>query len=47
MPMSLKALTLTTLSLLTLGLGMSACETVEGAGEDIEHAGETIQDTAN
>ncbi len=28
-------------------LGVSACETVEGAGQDIERAGETVQDAAN
>lgn len=26
---------------------LAACETVEGAGRDIEHAGETVQDAAN
>lgn len=37
--------------LLTLGAGstmlMSACNTVEGAGEDIEAAGDSISDTAS
>ena len=28
-------------------LGLSACETIEGAGEDLEKAGEAIQDEAN
>lgn len=27
-------------------LGLAACETVEGAGRDIEDAGEAIQDAA-
>lgn len=26
---------------------LAACNTVEGAGEDLEQAGETVQDTAN
>lgn len=38
-------LTLVALAIVTLGLG--ACETVEGAGRDIEHGGEAIQDAAN
>ncbi|MBF38487.1 MULTISPECIES: entericidin A/B family lipoprotein [Idiomarina] len=28
-------------------LGLSACETIEGAGQDLEKAGEAIQDEAN
>lgn len=28
-------------------LGVAACNTVEGAGEDVESAGEAVQDTAN
>jgi predicted small secreted protein len=28
-------------------LGLSACETIEGAGRDLEKAGEAIQDEAN
>lgn len=28
-------------------LGLSACETMEGAGQDLEKAGEAIQDEAN
>ncbi|ATZ72299.1 hypothetical protein CWC33_00645 [Idiomarina sp. X4] len=28
-------------------LGLSACETIEGAGKDLEKAGEAIQDEAN
>ncbi len=27
-------------------LGLSACGTMEGAGRDIEHAGEAVQDAA-
>jgi len=38
---------LTVMCLAVLGLGMTACETVEGAGEDIEHAGDAVQDAAN
>lgn len=33
-------------SLLALGMGLSACNTVDGAGRDIEHAGEVVQDAA-
>jgi len=35
-----------TLSLLAL-LGVVACETIEGAGQDIENAGEAIQIESN
>ena len=38
------------LSLLAISvavIGLSACETVDGAGRDIENAGESIQDAAN
>lgn len=34
------------LSLAVLGMGLSACNTVGGAGQDIEEAGETVQDAA-
>lgn len=34
------------LSLCCVGLGLSACQTVEGAGRDIENAGEAVQDAA-
>lgn len=37
---------LTLISLAILGLGLAACETMEGAGRDIEHAGEAVQDAA-
>lgn len=34
--------------LLLLGLGaLTACNTVEGAGEDIENTGDAIQDAAD
>ncbi|MCK6419187.1 MAG: entericidin A/B family lipoprotein [Alphaproteobacteria bacterium] len=39
-------LTLTFASLLGVILALSACETMEGAGRDIEHAGEAVQDAA-
>jgi predicted small secreted protein len=29
-----------------LGLGLSACNTVEGAGRDIQHAGAAVEDAA-
>lgn len=32
---------------LVMALGISACNTVKGAGEDIESAGDAISDTAN
>lgn len=32
--------------LAVIGLGLSACETMEGAGRDIENAGESVQDAA-
>lgn len=35
------------LSLAVLSLGLSACETLEGAGRDLEHAGESVQDAAD
>ena len=34
-------------ALLTLiGLSLAACNTVEGAGEDLENVGEAVQDAA-
>tara|TARA_B100000519_G_C14232576_1_gene433154 strand:+ start:1037 stop:1177 length:141 start_codon:yes stop_codon:yes gene_type:complete len=30
-----------------MGLGLAACETAEGFGEDVEDAGEAIQEEAN
>lgn len=38
---------LTVMCLAVLGLGLGACETIEGAGRDIENAGESVQDAAN
>ncbi len=38
------------LTLAVLGLALvslSACNTVQGAGQDIENAGESVQDAAN
>lgn len=32
---------------MALVIGLAACETVEGVGEDVENAGEVIQDAAN
>ncbi len=44
----IKKLNILTLTLfICAGLGLSACETFEGAGQDIENAGQTIQDAAN
>ena len=43
----MKNLTLiTVLALAVLGFGLSACETVEGAGQDIQNAGQSIEDAA-
>lgn len=39
--MNIKIVTI--LSLAVLGCGLSACETVEGFGRDVERAGESIQ----
>ena len=36
-----------TLVVLLGGLAVAACNTVEGAGEDVESVGETVQDAAN
>lgn len=37
----------TLLSLAVMSLGLSACNTIEGAGRDIENTGEAVQDSAN
>ncbi|MBV0933215.1 entericidin A/B family lipoprotein [Marinobacterium weihaiense] len=37
---------LSSLMLLTLGTAVSGCSTIEGAGKDIEKAGEAIRDAA-
>lgn len=39
--------TLTLLVLVTIGFGLTACETMNGAGRDIENAGEAVQKSAN
>ena len=38
---------LTVMMLLGLGVSVSACNTIDGAGQDIEQAGESVQDAAN
>lgn len=38
---------LTVMMVLGLGASVSACNTVDGAGQDIENAGESVQDAAN
>lgn len=38
---------LTLLSLVMLGFSLGACNTVDGAGQDIEDAGEAVQDAAD
>jgi len=44
----LKTSKLFTLSILALAvISLSACETVGGAGRDIENAGEAVQDASN
>lgn len=40
-----RILALAVLSITMLSLG--ACETIDGAGRDIENAGEAVQDAAN
>lgn len=37
----------TLLALAMLGLGAAACNTIEGAGQDIEAAGSGIEDAAD
>ncbi len=40
--------TILTLGFIALGaVSLSACNTINGAGHDIEHAGEAVQDAAN
>jgi len=34
------------LSLSAVSLGLAACNTIQGAGHDIEHAGKVVQDAA-
>jgi predicted small secreted protein len=38
--------TLIVIALLTAGLALSACNTVEGAGKDVSSAGHAVTDTA-
>ena len=38
---------LMTLVMLTSGLALAACNTIEGAGRDVESVGETVSDAAN
>ncbi|MCC6598996.1 MAG: entericidin A/B family lipoprotein [Alphaproteobacteria bacterium] len=33
-------------AILLAGFGLSACNTLNGAGQDVENAGESIQDAA-
>lgn len=33
-------------SLAVIGLGLSACETMEGAGRDIQNAGQSVEEAA-
>lgn len=40
------SLLLGTLMVLALGTAVSGCSTIEGAGKDIEKAGEAIRDAA-
>jgi predicted small secreted protein len=35
------------LSLAVISLGLSSCETMEGAGRDIERAGQSIENAAD
>lgn len=35
------------LSLATVSLGLSGCNMMEGAGQDIENAGESVQNAAD
>lgn len=37
---------LTIISLAVIGLGLSACETMEGAGRDIQSAGQSVEEAA-
>jgi predicted small secreted protein len=37
---------LTLIFLAVIGLGLSACETMEGAGRDIQNAGQSVEEAA-
>jgi entericidin B len=44
----LKRMNLLTLTIFALAsVSLAACGTIDGAGQDIENAGESIQDAAN
>lgn len=43
----IKIFTLMFLSLAAVSLTLTGCETLDGAGRDIENAGEAVQDAAN
>lgn len=38
---------ITVFALGTMSMALSACETLEGAGKDVENAGQSIQSAAN
>ena len=38
---------LTIVAIASIGLALTACNTVKGAGQDIESVGETVQDAAD
>lgn len=38
---------ITTLCLLTFTLGLGACNTMKGVGQDVERGGEKVQDAAD
>ena len=46
MPATRRRRPLTVLAFALLLGGLTACNTIEGAGEDLEAAGETLEDTA-
>lgn len=45
--MSMNIRLFTLLALTVASLGLSACNTMEGAGRDISHAGDAVQDAAD
>lgn len=38
---------LSLVALIVAGIAATACNTIEGAGEDVESVGETVEDAAN
>lgn len=38
---------LSVLTFFLIGMGLAACNTMEGAGQDIQRGGEAIEDSAN